>query len=334
MNTEREGILKLCGLYLDKLYKIKRESDFDDLLMQNGQNFDLPRYIVLYYLKKIIESQLGLKIKDCSIDEIDKNLIEINNEIDAYLIKKYRKDKLVQNVKNIPINSKNIDFIIPKNKKSIFDKFTKNNQKLCLEEAENIIFKDKNYFTRYIELNADKNLEEFDLISKLSLYILAGNLKSLLNSLKSNTIEELNRKSNKSNTEDMFDKTSDLNLFMNRYIKEHFELELEKYILNEKIKLIELEIEKSQLLNVEKLNDLIKSKEYILEIVEDLMCDLVFDDYRFKDKIDSSIEKNIYKIYEKLPYSLNLEQVIDLIGEDLFVDLIYNTISTVYPEIK
>ena len=64
------------------------------------------------------------------------------------------------------------------------------------------------------------------------------------------------------------------------------------------------------------------------------MCDLVFDDYRFKDKIDSSIEKNIYKIYEKLPYSLNLEQVIDLIGEDLFVDLIYNTISTVYPEIK
>ncbi|MGM9530725.1 hypothetical protein [Intestinibacter sp.] len=334
MNTERKGILKLCGVYLDKLYKSKREFDFDDFQMQNGQRFNLSRYIVLYYFKKIMESQLGLKIKDCSIDEIDKKIIEVNNEIDAYLIKKYRKNKLVENVKNIPINSKNIDFIIPKNKKSIFYKFTKNNQKLCLEDAENIVFKDKNYFRRYIELNTDKNLEKFDLISKLPLNILVGNLKSLLSSLKSNTIEELNRKSNKSNTEDMFDKTSDLNLFINRYIKEHFELELEKYILNEKIKLIELEIEELQLLNIEKLNDLIKSKEYILEIIKDLMCDLVFDDYRFKDKIDSSIEKNIYKIYENLPYSLDLEQVVDLIGEDLFVDLIYNTISTVYREIK
>ena len=64
------------------------------------------------------------------------------------------------------------------------------------------------------------------------------------------------------------------------------------------------------------------------------MCDLVFGDYRFKDKIDISIEKNIYKIYDKLPYSLNLEQAIDLVDEDLFIDLIYNTIRTVYREIK
>ena len=118
------------------------------------------------------------------------------------------------------------------------------------------------------------------------------------------------------------------------HIKEYFELELEKHILNEKIRLIELEIEKSQLLNIEELNDLIKSKENTLEIVEDLMCDLVFGDYRFKDKIDISIEKNIYKIYDKLPYSLNLEQAIDLVDEDLFIDLIYNTIRTVYREIK
>ncbi|MGM9534003.1 MAG: hypothetical protein ACI3VR_02075 [Intestinibacter sp.] len=334
MNTERKDILKLCGLYLDKLYKSKRGFDFDNFQMQNSQKLDLPRYIILYYFKKIIASQLGLKVKDCSVGEFEKNIIDINNEIENYLIKKYRKNKLVENVKNIPINSKNIELLIPKNKKSIFNKFTKNTQRLCLEDAENIIFKDKNYFRRYIELNVDKNLEEFDLISKLPLNILVGNLKTLLNSLKSNTIEELNQKSNKSNTENMLEKTKDLNLFMERYIKEHFDMELEKYILNEKIKLIELEIEKSQFLNIEELNALIKSKQDTLEIIEDLMCDLVFDDYRFKDKIDSLIEKNIYKIYEKLPYSLELEQVIDLIGEDLFVDLIYNTINTVYQEIK
>lgn len=327
MNTERKGILKLCSVCLDKLYKNQRRADFGDFQMKNGKKFDLPRYIVLYYLKKFIESQLG----DYLLDKFVENTNVINNEIESYLMKKYRKNKLIENIKNIPINSKNIDFIIPK--KSIFGRFTKNDQKFCIEEAENIIFREKNYFRRYIELNANKNLENFDLIEKLPLYVLVGNLKSALNSLKSNTIEELNRKSDKSNIEYEFDKTKDLDIFM-EHIKEYFELELEKHILNEKIRLIELEIEKSQLLNIEELNDLIKSKENTLEIVEDLMCDLVFGDYRFKDKIDISIEKNIYKIYDKLPYSLNLEQAIDLVDEDLFIDLIYNTISTVYREIK
>ena len=257
MNTERKGILKLCSVCLDKLYKNQRRADFGDFQMKNGKKFDLPRYIVLYYLKKFIESQLG----DYLLDKFVENTNVINNEIESYLMKKYRKNKLIENIKNIPINSKNIDFIIPK--KYIFGRFTKNDQKFCIEEAENIIFREKNYFRRYIELNANKNLENFDLIEKLPLYVLVGNLKSALNSLKSNTIEELNRKSDKSNIEYEFDKTKDLDLFM-EHIKEYFELELEKHILNEKIRLIELEIEKSQLLNIEELNDLIKLKENTL----------------------------------------------------------------------
>ena len=313
-------MLKLCDVYLNKLYKNQEYFQIEN----DGRVFDLPRYVVLYYFEKIIESQLGKNF------DLKEGIIIVNNKIDEHLMRKYPKSKLIKNIKNIPINSNNIDFIIPK-KKSIFDKFTHKTDDFNIEEAENALFKNKNYFIKYIELNSNIDMDEFELMIKIPLCVLTKNIDQILQTIKLQTFEVLKTTTSEINK---FDKTRNLSLFMKEYIKDYFETELEKYILNDKLKLIESETEKAKNLDIENLNNLIKTKESDLDSIQNKMKDLTFYDIELKNKIDKSIENNIYKVYDDIPYNLDLSQAVNLIGENLFLDLINNTISVIYQELK
>lgn len=129
-------------------------------------------------------------------------------------------------------------------------------------------------------------------------------------------------------------KVKDISFIVEEYVKHCFEIELRNWILNEKLRLIDSEINKLDNLNIEELNILIGKKEKYLYIIENTMSDLVFKKFEFKGDIDKLIEKNIYKIYDKIPWDLDLQQSIEYIDQKLFLDLVYKTLEIVYREIK
>lgn len=335
MNTEikeADKLLKLVDVYFEKIYlnRIKLENFKID---EMNKVCDLCKYIIFYYLKKIIQKQIGKKKMNYSFNEFADEIVKINNELELYLTKKYPETKLLENIKSIPINSRRVGILIPKKKsKSIFSKFGDKEEAIYLNQVQKLLFGDEKYFKRYIELNENKSIEKFDLIKKLQLYTIVDSLEDILKTLKSQTIRELNQNSDMENTE--MNKVKDISFIVEEYVKHCFEIELRNWILNEKLRLIDSEINKLDNLNIEELNILIGKKEKYLYIIENTMSDLVFKKFEFKGDIDKLIEKNIYKIYDKIPWDLDLQQSIEYIDQKLFLDLVYKTLEIVYREIK
>lgn len=300
--------------------------------------FDICKYLILYHLKEFIETQIGKNKDDIDyhIDPTSSEIKQIEKEIDDYLDRKYPKDRLLKHIKDIPINGAKIPYI-KKEKKGVFKRiFKKNtsNAAFSFDSLEERLFDDRDYFIKYIELNSDKDIEEFNLKDKISSFDLMNKLDKILTNLMSSTNKMLDEVTNKLDMEKGFlNKTDDLSSFMGECNNHYLKLKLERYILNKKFELIEKEIDKNKDKKYVDLDTCKQNKERTLVIINNLMEKMTFNNSIFKREVDGLIEEKIpHKIFVNIPWNIGFEDAVDSIGEEKFIELISNTLDEIYKE--
>lgn len=300
--------------------------------------FDICKYLILYHLKEFIETQIGKNKDDIDYhtDPTSSEIKQIEKEIDNYLDRKYPKDKLIRHIKDIPINSAKIPYIKKEKKGFLGNLFKKNtsNAAFSFDSLEERLFDDRDYFIKYIELNSDQNIEEFNLKDKISSFDLMNKLDKILTNLMSSTNKMLDEVTNKLAMEKGFlNKTDDLSSFMGECNNRYLKLKLERYILNKKFELIEKEIDKNKDKKYVDLDTCKQNKERTLVIINNLMEKMTFNNSIFKREVDGLIEEKIpHKIFVNIPWNIGFEDAVDSIGEEKFIELISNTLDEIYKE--
>lgn len=298
--------------------------------------FDLCKYLILYYLKQFIEIQIGKNQEDVenAIEPSLADIKQIEDEIDSYLEKKYPVDNLIRHIRDIPIHSAKIPYIKSEKKGFFGNLFKKNtsNAAFSFDNLEERLFGDRDYFIKYIELNSNEEIGEFDLKSKISSFNLVNKLDKILNQLKISTNKKLDEVTNKLNMEKGFlNKTDDLSSFMGECNNRYLKIKLERYVLNKKFELIEKELEKNKDTQNIDLDTCKQNKEKTLVVINNLMEKTTFNNYNFKHMIDGFIEdQNSQKIFKNIPWSISFNKAVQSIGEDKFIDLLYSTLDGIY----
>lgn len=300
--------------------------------------FDICKYLILYHLKSFIETQIG-KNKD-DIEHINEPTVseikQIEKEIDDYLERKYPKEKLLKHIKDIPINSAKIPYIKQEKRgflDSIFKK-KKSTAAFSFDNLEERLFDDRDYFIKYVELNSKENIEEFNLKNKISSFDLMNKLDKILKELMSSTNTILEETTNKLAMEKGFlNKTDDLSSFMGECNNRYLKLKLERYILNKKFELIEKEIERNKDKTYIDLDACKKNKVRMLVVVNNLMEKITFNNSNFKRIVNDIIEtKTSQKIFVNIPWNIGFKEAVDSRGEEIFIDLLSNTLDAIYKD--
>lgn len=300
--------------------------------------FDICKYLILYHLKGFIETQIG-KNKD-DIEHINEPTVseikQIEKEIDDYLERKYPKEKLLKHIKDIPINSAKISYI-KQEKRGILDSIFKKKKSTAAFSFDNLeerLFDDRDYFIKYIELNSAENIEEFNLKNKISSFDLMNKLDKILKELMSSTNTTLEETTNKLAMEKGFlNKTDDLSSFMGECNNRYLKLKLERYILNKKFELIEKEIERNKDKTYIDLDTCKKNKLRMLVVVNNLMEKITFNNSNFKRIVNDIIEtKTSQKMFVNIPWNIGFKEAVDSRGEEIFIDLLSNTLDEIYKD--
>lgn len=299
--------------------------------------FDICKYLILYHLKEFIETQIGKNKDDIDYhaDPTSSEIKQIEKEIDDYLDRKYPKDRLLKHIKDIPINDAKIKYIKPEKKGILGGLFNKKNTSkaaFSFDSLEERLFDDRDYFIKYIELNSDENIEDFNLKDKISSFDLMNKLDKILNNLMSSTNTMLDEATNKLAMEKGFlNKTDDLSSFMGECNNRYLKLKLERYILNKKFELIEKEVERNKDKKYVDLDACKQNKERTLVIINNLMEKITFNNSIFKGVVDGLIEdKTPHKIFVNIPWNIGFKDAVDSIGEEKFIELLSNTLDEIY----
>lgn len=299
--------------------------------------FDFAKYSILYYLKGFITSQLGEdeQLEKGILEGVgNKYISELDKKIDQYLERVYPKEKLKRQIKNVPIVSNQIENIrIPK--KSLFNIFKKNKQNdYAYRDIERRVFGNRDYIIDYIELNKVSDIEEFNLMDEIGTFNIISNLDEILNSLKSIASKNLNELTSQLSTERGFvNRTDSLSSFMNQYINRFFRFKLDIYVLNKKIELLDLEIEKIQMKKHEDFNKLKGDKKILLSIIDNLMNNITFNNRNLRNMVDNILkQQDKYKISKFISWNKTLNEIIDIIGQDKFLELISETLNSISRE--
>lgn len=299
--------------------------------------FDLCKYLILYHLREFIKTQIGKDDNgvENTLDPTSSEIKQIDNYIEDYLNRKYPKERLFKHIKDIPINSAKIPYI-KQGKKGFFDRFKKESKAaFSFDNLEERLFDDRDYFIKYIELNSDENIEDFNLKNKISSFDLMNKLDKILKNLMSDTSTMLDEATNKLAMEKGFlNKTDDLSSFMGECNNRYLKLKLERYILNKKFQLLEKEIERNKDKKYVDLNTCKQNKERMLVVIDNLMEKITFNNLHFKSIVDEIIGDKIpHKIFGAIPWNIGFKDAVDSsIGEDDFIRLLSNTLDEIYKE--